>query len=637
MSIGTPTYMSPEQAAGKEIDQRSDIYSLGVIMYEMATGTAPFTGDSSLSIAMQHKLDPPRPPADVNHNIPEALNRLILKCLEKKKENRYQAVDEIFEELKLIEEDLTTGERQIPFKKIRSTTIMTSIKTLKVPAYLIVALLLVVVAGYFVGKSLTAKDRTVRLAILPFDYYGLEPAEDVRYIWDYVATRIGVKFLERFDNVIVTPDRVARYCAENNMSIAEIGEALEVDYLLNGTIRIEQDTVDMSVSLIDVALNSSITGITSNCTRNALFDAEIISVIDEVGQELGLPPSESGMSAMQPDPTAMQYYTKGRDEEGRYRENEDVKHLLEAELFYLAAVKFQQEYALFTWQQGGLYELRYVEFKQEADLQKMLGYFRQAYDLDDNSAETNLGMGWVAFYERDNDAAYEYFLKAYELEPNNFEVNYKIGGFLRSLGLYEKAIKYFDRALALSPGEISVLPESSTFELRASCLIYLGRFQQALNEVEAAQDRMSDNIRIRFLKSHIYVSMGRYAEADKELGEIEKRDAANRRLPYYRALLSAHFGEKEKALDPLQEWFPPEALYLVAQIYCALDMKEEALQCIRDGIETGMDTIQTYMFPYQYLIGSTHHDRLRSESEFQDIVAAQKKIYDSMVEKYRGL
>jgi len=93
----------------------------------------------------------------------------------------------------------------------------------------------------------------------------------------------------------------------------------------------------------------------------------------------------------------------------------------------------------------------------------MFYHLRRAYDLDDNSAETNLGMGWVSFYERDNDSAYQYFLKAYELDPNKFEVNYHISGFLRSVGLYEKAIKYYDLALDLNPGELAFFPELSTF------------------------------------------------------------------------------------------------------------------------------------------------------------------------------
>ena len=637
ISIGTPTYMSPEQAAGKDIDQRSDIYSLGVIIYEMATGEVPFTGDSSLSIAMQHKMDPPKPPIELNRRVPEPLNRLILKCLEKKKENRYQSADEILADLEVIEDELTTGEKHIPFRKMRSTTIMTSIKSFKVPVYLIVGAILLVVLAYFVGKSLTSEDRPIRIAVLPFEYLGPDPSVDQRHIWGYLANRIGAKLHDRFRGLIITPDRSAEFFAKTAMSNAEIGKALDVDYLLDGKIRIEQDAVDMSVALIDTKQDASIANITSNCRTGEIFDEEVIKIADQVGRELGAASNSAFFSVLQPDSKAMLFLARGRDAERMFRETEDQQYLQVAEQYYLSAVKLQPVYALYTWHLGNLYELRYVAFKEKSDQQKMFSYLRRAYDLDDNSAETNLGMGWVAFYERDNDSAYQYFLKAYELDPNNFEVNYHIAGFLRSVGLFEKAIKFYDVALVLNPGELVVLPEGSAFELRISCLFYLGRFQQAFDAIESAQDRIPDNIRIRFLKARLHVFRGMHAEAETELAEIQKLSAANPRLPFYRSLVHADFGEREKALEPLQGGYPPEAFYFVTQIYSALGMKEEALQSIREGIETGLEAIQTYLYPYQYLISNPYCDLLRQEPEFQEIVRVQKQIYDHMVEKYWGL
>ncbi len=88
--IGTPHYMSPEQAEGQPVDQRTDIYALGVILFEMATGQALFQGDSALSIVVKHKSEMPRIPRSLNDQVPEFLSRLILKCLQKDKEQRYQ-------------------------------------------------------------------------------------------------------------------------------------------------------------------------------------------------------------------------------------------------------------------------------------------------------------------------------------------------------------------------------------------------------------------------------------------------------------------------------------------------------------------------------------------------------------------
>ena len=97
--IGTPEYMSPEQVEGKEVDQRSDIYSLGVILYEMVTGRVPFEGDTPFTIGVKHKSEIPKDPKELNTQIPEDLNRVILICLEKDKEERYQSAGELRSEL----------------------------------------------------------------------------------------------------------------------------------------------------------------------------------------------------------------------------------------------------------------------------------------------------------------------------------------------------------------------------------------------------------------------------------------------------------------------------------------------------------------------------------------------------------
>jgi serine/threonine protein kinase len=118
--IGTPDYMSPEQAELEDVDRRSDIYAVGVILFEMVTGRVPFEGKTPLSIAMKHKSQPPPDPREMNIQVPEELSRVILKCLEKDRERRYQSAEELLAALEDIAEGLPTTERIVPPVKSRT-------------------------------------------------------------------------------------------------------------------------------------------------------------------------------------------------------------------------------------------------------------------------------------------------------------------------------------------------------------------------------------------------------------------------------------------------------------------------------------------------------------------------------------
>src|SRR5438093_1648490 len=97
--LGTASYLSPEQAQGEPVDARSDIYSLGVVLYEMVTGRPPFSGDSAVTIAYKHVREDPVPPSRLNPDTPAALDAVVMKCLAKNPENRYQSVDELIQDL----------------------------------------------------------------------------------------------------------------------------------------------------------------------------------------------------------------------------------------------------------------------------------------------------------------------------------------------------------------------------------------------------------------------------------------------------------------------------------------------------------------------------------------------------------
>jgi serine/threonine protein kinase len=146
MMIGTPHYISPEQVTGKDIDQRSDIYSLGIIIFEMVTGKVPFEGETPINIAFMHKTAKAPDPRKFNAQVPLDLSRMILKCMEKDKKKRYQSAEEVLSYLRKIEKEIPTTDRVLPKKdQITSGAIAAKrrLKKLLIPAAVIIVLAII--------------------------------------------------------------------------------------------------------------------------------------------------------------------------------------------------------------------------------------------------------------------------------------------------------------------------------------------------------------------------------------------------------------------------------------------------------------------------------------------------------------
>jgi serine/threonine protein kinase len=158
--IGTPDYMAPEQAELEDVDQRSDIYAVGIILFEMVTGKVPFEGKTPLSIAMKHKTQTPPDPRNLNPQVTEDLSRVILKCLEKEKKQRYQSVEDLSADLKNIEEGMPATKKIIPKAKPQPTDEITV--TFKKKKFLIPALVvLAIIAALIIRQIIPPKEKVI--------------------------------------------------------------------------------------------------------------------------------------------------------------------------------------------------------------------------------------------------------------------------------------------------------------------------------------------------------------------------------------------------------------------------------------------------------------------------------------------
>jgi serine/threonine protein kinase/tetratricopeptide (TPR) repeat protein len=155
--IGTPEYMSPEQVEGKEVDQRSDIYSLGIILYEMVTGRRPFEGDTPFSVAYKHRHEAPEEPRKFNPQLSDALNRLILRCMEKDREARYQTAQELLADLEKIESGAPASAETAPPERkpltFKEITVTFSLRKFLIPALIALAVVVIGAASFFIFRK----------------------------------------------------------------------------------------------------------------------------------------------------------------------------------------------------------------------------------------------------------------------------------------------------------------------------------------------------------------------------------------------------------------------------------------------------------------------------------------------------
>lgn len=224
MMVGTPEYMSPEQAMGEEVDFRSDIYALGIILYELATGMVPFKGDTAVSVALKHKTEKPPEPKTLNAHIPDELNRLILKCLKKDKKKRFQNVGEVLSEIIAIEKGRPSTDKVIPDKPPSDVIPRKRYSYFLLPAIIIILAALIGYLIFFpIGQkkvSLSIKTNPPQAQVFLGDMeLGLSPVEaEVQpgsyqlklvkegFIIREESLEIDSDFENTYDLVAVTPD-----------------------------------------------------------------------------------------------------------------------------------------------------------------------------------------------------------------------------------------------------------------------------------------------------------------------------------------------------------------------------------------------------------------------------------------------
>ena len=495
--IGTPTYMSPEQVDAKQVDKRSDIYSLGVILYEMIAGRVPFDGDTALSIALKHKTEKPLDPIDFNAQMPLELNRVILKCMEKDKEKRYQDAKELLSDLSKIEDGITNKEREIPKKN--PTTLKTVKVTLRKRWMMITAIfVVVVVAGmailYSGIKRPMLPTEATLLVVLPFENLG-PPGDE--YFADGITEEITSRLAALHGLAVISRTSAKQY-KKTDMTTQQIGKELGADYVLEGAVRWDRSAegngrVRVTPQLIRVSDDTHLWVERYDRIINDIFSVQS-EIAEEVAKQLDLTVLEPDRRALYEKPTdnleAYDHYLKGKEHEYKgwsYSDDQEfdlaIKNLEKAtELdpdFALAYVQISLIHSRMYFFGDNRTTERLVKSRAAVDsalalqpdlpeAQVALAFYYYWGLLDYDRAEEIFKsvqkaqpnsppelLGYIQRRQGKWEQSLAILEKAFKLNPRHSQLAYEIGLSYQGIRSYEKADEWFNRALSINPKRLT--------------------------------------------------------------------------------------------------------------------------------------------------------------------------------------
>ena len=558
--IGTPEYMSPEQVEGKETDQRSDIYSLGVILYEMATGQTPFKGDTAFTIGVKHKSERPKDPKELNAQIPEDFSQVILRCMEKDKECRYQSAGELLADLEKIEKET-------------SKSILTDRK-----------------------PETEERKWQNSIAVLPF--VDLSPEKDQEYFCDGMAEEL-INALTKIVKLQVASRTSSFQFKEKGYDIHDVGKKLKVKTVLEGSIRKAGNHLRITAQLVNIDDGYHLWSEKYDRKMEDIFaiqDEISLAIVDKLRVKLLKEEKEKLLKRYTDDMEAYDLYLKGR-----YFWNRRYKGGLQKGLEYFnQTIKKDPSYApayagiadslsilgLFGWlppkeafPKAKATALKAIEIDDMlAEAYSSLGWINMLYDWNWTAAEKAfkraleidpdyaIGQLWYALYllymGRFEEGT-STIMKALEIEPLSLLINGNLGATFYFKKEYDKAIEQLLKTLEMDPNYLL------SYWFLSGGYAGKGMWKEAIAAIEKAVALSEESPFFIGYLGWGYAISGKKAKARRTLNQLEELSKEKYVSPYYRALVYLGLGEKDRFFGYLEKAYEAREPLLVTTMKAA--------------------------------------------------------------------
>src|SRR3989440_1087841 len=649
--LGTTAYMSPEQARGLAVDARTDIFSLGVVIYELVAGRAPFGGATrSDLIAALLEREPP-PLARFAPEIPAELERIVMKALTKDPEERFQTAKDLLIDLKRLKQRLDVqieiartsapelsgggGAEPTAAREIVSTApgagaltafgsssttssaeyLVSGIKQHKLAAAIVLLVLVIGAVGF--SAWLRARNTEVAIgsiAVLPFVNQNYDP--DSEYLSDGVTESIINSLTQLPSLKVMARSAVFRYKGKEADPMAA-GKELGVRAVLTGRIMQRGDSLTISTELLDVRDNKQLWG--EQYQRKV---SDLLAVERDIAQEitgnlrlkLSGPEQSRVIKHYTENPEAYQLYLKGRFYWNRRTEDGARKGI---EYFQLAIEK-DPGYALAYTGLADCYSIlgtsyNVASLSPSEAIPKAKIAATKALEMDDTLAEAHSSLAYIRFnYDWDWAGAEREFKRAIELDPNYANAHHWYSHYLMATGRTEESLAESKRALGLDQLDLVMNVHLGWH------YIYAHQYDLAIEQFRKTLE-MDPNFGLtHWYLEQAYAQKGMYAEAETELRKakylLQQNVAVEADIGYAYAA-SGKGAEAKKAIDELKQSSKQRYVssYYIALIHTGLGEKDAAFEWLGNAYQERSDLLI-------YLKVDPRLDSLRSDARFAELV-----------------